>query len=57
MSMRTLRETGAFLEKIPATRRLNGGRLPWFRDVIAHGYFRIAYGILWGIVTGRIPDF
>lgn len=28
-----------------------------FRDIIAHGYFRIDYEVLWGIVTERLPGF
>jgi uncharacterized protein with HEPN domain len=27
------------------------------RDVMAHGYFRIDYEVVWGIVTERIPGF
>ncbi|MFZ1897304.1 DUF86 domain-containing protein [Methanoregula sp.] len=28
-----------------------------FRDIIAHGYFRIDFEVLWGIVTERLPEF
>jgi uncharacterized protein with HEPN domain len=27
------------------------------RDILAHGYFRIDYEVVWGIVTDRIPGF
>jgi uncharacterized protein with HEPN domain len=27
------------------------------RDVIAHGYFRIDYEIIWGIVSNTVPGF
>ncbi|HNX16860.1 MAG TPA: DUF86 domain-containing protein [Methanoregula sp.] len=27
-----------------------------FRDIIAHGYFRIDYEILWGIISGKLPE-
>jgi len=28
-----------------------------FRDVLAHGYFRIDYEVVWGLITERIPGF
>jgi uncharacterized protein with HEPN domain len=27
------------------------------RDVIAHGYFRIDYEVIWGIITNTVPGF
>lgn len=27
------------------------------RDILAHGYFRIDYEVVWGIITERIPGF
>lgn len=27
------------------------------RDVIAHGYFRVDYEVIWGIVTRTVPGF
>ena len=27
------------------------------RDVIAHGYFRVDYEVLWEIITDTLPDF
>lgn len=27
------------------------------RDILAHGYFRVDYEIVWGIITERIPGF
>ena len=27
------------------------------RDVIAHGYFRVDFEVLWEIITDTLPDF
>ncbi len=27
------------------------------RDILAHGYFRVDYEIVWGIISDRIPGF
>jgi uncharacterized protein with HEPN domain len=27
------------------------------RDIVAHGYYRIDYEVIWGIITDRLPGF
>jgi uncharacterized protein with HEPN domain len=53
---------GKALKNLPDDLRERHRTVEWrqvagFRDVIAHGYFRIDYEILWGMVTETIPGF
>ncbi len=32
-------------------------RIAGLRDVIAHGYFRVDYELIWGIITNTLPEF
>lgn len=34
-----------------------GKQVAGLRDVIAHGYFRVDYEVIWGIVTHTVPGF
>ena len=32
-------------------------RVAGLRDIIAHGYYRVDYEVLWGIITDTLPGF
>lgn len=53
---------GEATKKIPDDLKARNPAVAWkqvagLRDVIAHGYFRVDYEVLWGIVTQTVPGF
>ena len=50
----TKKLSGDFRDRYPtvAWKQIAG-----LRDVIAHGYFRVDYEVIWGIITNTVPGF
>lgn len=58
--IRNFEVIGEATKNLPGDLRARYPAIEWrqvagFRDIIAHGYFRIDYEILWGIVTEKVP--
>ncbi len=58
--IRNFEVIGEATKNLPDDLRARYPAIEWrqvagFRDIIAHGYFRIDYEILWGIVTEKVP--
>jgi uncharacterized protein with HEPN domain len=53
---------GEATKKLPEDLRERYPAVAWkqvagLRDVIAHGYFRVDYEVIWGIITNTVPGF
>jgi len=58
--LRNLEVIGEAVKRIPADELNRTGSLEWhkvagFRDIVAHAYFAIDDGILWDIVSNKVP--
>lgn len=52
---------GEAVKRLPAEIRETQSEVPWreiagMRDVIAHAYFALDWGIIWDVVENEIPD-
>jgi uncharacterized protein with HEPN domain len=53
---------GEATKKLPDDLKARNPLVAWkqvagLRDVIAHGYFRVDYEVIWGIITNTLPGF
>jgi uncharacterized protein with HEPN domain len=53
---------GEATKKLPDDLKARNPAVAWkqiagLRDVIAHGYFRVDYEVIWGIITNTVPGF
>ena len=53
---------GEASKKLSEDLKLRYPMVPWkrvagLRDVISHGYFRVDYELIWGVITKTLPDF
>lgn len=60
--IRNFEVIGEASKKLPEDFRIRYPTVAWkqvagLRDVIAHGYFRVDYELIWGIITNTVPGF
>jgi uncharacterized protein with HEPN domain len=53
---------GEATKKLPDDLKARNSAVAWkqvagLRDVIAHGYFRVDYEVIWGIIINTVPGF